>query len=371
MMTLKIICGAFVVIGGLMFGPVAVANQAATISNIKRVEGEAVIEVTGSGFGKGPKVIFFDDFQSADDGERLGDADIRIGTFNAARPAVYTTYDGISGEKGLLIRGRYEDGSNKLLQTEVIFDPTDEALFHYAVHVPVGNTWPYVTNGDTKDFGVTSSWKFIWLMMGPKGANQNGEFDICLPTHVGKGLMSLAGNDGGFSADRFINWWDWHGVNHITVAIEKSKKSQDNNVGSIYWRTINQAFKRREAIYSDRALQKAGVNIKFDRVKIPGWVRQDPADGFNAIYDNIYVAVGENSKARIEITDHEDPAQATFVILIPPIQWGEDKVSFRVPAVIADAREDFFVRIYNAAGLPSTSSVRICLNCPLPPVLSN
>lgn len=371
-MALKMIGRSCVAFGGLALSLIAVAaDQAATISNIELVEGEAVIEVTGSGFGKGPKVVFFDDFQAADDGARLGEADIRIGTFNATRPAIYTTYDGISGEKGLLIRERNADGTSNLLQTEVVFDPTGEALFHYAVHVPSGNTWPYVTNGNTASFGDTSSWKFIWLMSGSKGSSESGIFDTCLPTHVGQGLMSLAGNDGGFSADKFINWWDWHGVNHITVAIEKSKVATENNVGSIYWRTINQAFKRREKTYSEVALQKAGVDVNFDRVKIPGWVRQDPNDGFNAIYDNIYVAVGENSKARIEVTDRKDPAEATFVIVIPPISWADDKVAFRVPAVIAGAREEFFVRIYNAAGTPSTSPARICLNCPLPPVLSN
>ncbi|MBP7546711.1 MAG: hypothetical protein KA754_02030 [Corallincola sp.] len=340
----------------------------ASIADIQLVEGEAVVELNGSKFGAGPKVAFFDDFEAGDEGAALGSAPIRVGAMSVNRPPVYVAYGTDRADTGILIRDRSLATNLQMLQAAVEFPQTNEAFIHYTVHVPPGNGWPFVTSGSLTDFGTASSWKFVWLMMGNDGNNSTTIFDMCIPTHTGYGKLQIAGNAGGVWGPEFSTWWDWTGLNQVSFWISKSKTSAQANVGNAYWRTINKAKGLVERNFNETALQKS-AEIVFDRVKIPGWFRVSNDDMFNAVYDNIYVASGPNARARIEITDKSTPEASSFVMVIPPLSWNDNRISFRVPAVVAKAREEFFVRIYTADGGKSDKAMRICLNCPRPPVI--
>lgn len=353
---------------GITLAGVPALAATASIAEIQLVEGEAVVELNGSGFGAGPKVAFFDDFEAGDEGDKLGTMPIRVGTLSVNRPPVYMAYGVDREDTGILIRDTSLALSGQLLQATVEFPQTSEAFVHYSVHVPPGHSWPYVTTGNLEEFGSASNWKFSWLMLGDKGSNSTDIFNICIPTHTGYGKMQIAGNAGGVYGPEFATWWDWTGVNQISFWIGKSKTSSLPNVGSAYWRSINKAKGLVDKTYTETALQKT-AEITFDRIKIPGWFRGSADDQFNAVYDNIYVASGPNSRARIEITDKSTPETSSFVMVIPPLSWTDGRISFRVPAVVAKAREEFFVRVYTAAGEKSDKAMRICLNCPRPPVL--
>lgn len=347
----------------------SVGATTASIADIQLVEGEAVIELIGSGFGAGPKVAFFDDFEAGDEGDKLGTVPIRVGTLSVNRPPVYVPYGVDREDTGILIRDRSLAINLQMLQAAVTFPRTSEAFIHYTVHVPPGNTWPTITNGDTQVFGSISSWKFVWLMDGADGHSVAEAFDLCMPTHPGSGIASVAGNSGrAFYAPKFAEWWDWHGLNQISFWISATNAKSPSNEGAAYWRTITKTAGLKEVTVSAAPMQTSAP-VLFDRVNVPGWFRANNDDGFNAIYDNVYVASGPNARARIEITDKATPEASSFVMVVPPLNWTDSLLSFRVPAVVAKAREEFFVHVYTADGEKSDKAMRICLNCPRPPVI--
>lgn len=341
----------------------------AAIAEIQLVDGEAVVELTGSAFGKGPSVAFFDDFEAGEEGAALGSAPIRVGSMTVNRPPVYVSYGSDRSDTGILIRDRSLATNLQMLQAAITFPRTDEAFIHFTVHIPPGNTWPTITDGNTATFGSISSWKFVWFMDGPHGHSSKDIFDLCVPTHPGSGIASVSGNAGrGYYAPKFGEWWDWHGLNQISFWVARDKTATTPNIGSSYWRTITKTGGLKEISHKSIPMQTA-AEIIFDRVNVPGWFRANDSDGFNAVYDNVYVASGPNALARIEITDGNTPETSSFVMVVPPLSWSDAKISFRVPAVVAKAREEFFVRVYTADGGRSDKSMRICLNCPRPPIM--
>lgn len=353
----------------LWFGVVAGVSAAPSVTSIELIEGEATVAVSGSGFGPGPKVAFFDDFESGENGDKLGAVPVRVGKLQVNRPPVYVGYSHQWPDTGFLIRDPSLALNFQQLMATVVFPEASEVFFHYAIHVPEGNNWPTVPAGQDGVWGTVSSWKMAWLMRGSNGFSSQTIFDLCVPQHPGHGIAQISGNAGlGPYPPRFSAWWDWHGLNNVSFWMQRSAPTSSNRANA-YFRTTSKAFKTAVTQWADSAYQKDGVDIVFDRVNFPGWFRPDNADSFNAVYDNIYVAYGENSRARIEVSNARKLEDATFVMVIAPQEWVDGTIRFRVPNIVARTNEEFFVRIYKNDGSILGEGLRICLNCPRPPVL--
>lgn len=90
-----------------------------------------------------------------------------------------------------------------------------------------------------------------------------------------------------------------------------------------------------------------GVTDGFDRVKFPGWF-SDKGRPFDAYYDDIYVAVGDNAFARVELSDAESHASSVKNVVMPVISWSGNNIEVKIHEEHFQDSGEVFLRVYDA-----------------------
>ncbi len=70
--------------------------------------------------------------------------------------------------------------------------------------------------------------------------------------------------------------------------------------------------------------EPGGVPPYWDRINIPGWYRQ--SDNFRRVMDDMYVAIGPNAQARIELGNASTYSECTEFALLTPISWTNNEI---------------------------------------------
>jgi len=312
------------------------AHAAPSISGVSGTVGNGLtITVSGTDFGdSGPNVILFDDFSRGTDGQTI------------TLPAPVGNWSGVSGnapiyeaEDGGNIAGRLVDGDVSR-QLQINFDPVQEIFLSYRIRIPEGYHFPNTSQPGT--FAPDSAWKMAWIMDGSSG--YRGDDDICLPTWGNGTYFSLIGNDGGIKKDGVANplqvgrpgtenhWFSFSDWNRFSVHMKAGNPDPILDKGLIFAQGLSEEFGQKTIIANDRTLFDGDDNVndnaisQWTRLNFSGWHR---SGGVNAVYDHmtrglyddIYLATGSNSQARIEIGDASVYSDSTKLTIITPDNW--------------------------------------------------
>lgn len=317
---------------GLIFlvAPVAWA-QNPTIDGVNGTVADGQqVTITGNNYGAdGPTIALFDDFKRGVDG-----ADITLGATigNWVVRNHLPTY-GIDSQNN--IAGRFiGDGGGRLIAE---FSDVQEIFVSYRVIIPPGKHFP--NSGAPNTIPPGSQWKLVWLMDGDRGAAGND--DLVLPTWGNGTYFSIAGNDNAFqlptgrgSGDtRWFSFLDW---NRYSVYLQGGAVP-DVDPGTVWAQGMSREFGQKIFTSTDKRLfdgDDTPDGYKFEddaisrwnRLNVPGWHRGGD-DEAAAMYDDIYIAIGENAQARIEIGNNNTYAGSTILAIATPSTWSENSIT--------------------------------------------
>lgn len=302
--------------------------------------------IKGFNFGSGPEIVLFDDFNNSSIGDNVSLASPLIGQWSSS-----TDYLGIpkivsnNGSNAMQIHDTKYTDLNKIAQLEAILPSRGNDIFmSYSVTVPSGKFF----SGSSADhsFPDHSSWKFTWITDGVGAIASTTRFNLCSPTHVGKGNFMIHGNSGGLGYFNFAEHWSWHTKNYFSFGQLPSNQNPTTENGRFIWQHTGKQGSTNSKDKS-QPIMPSGVTDGFDRVKFPGWFNTK-SNPFDAYYDDIYIAVGDNAFARVELSDAEDISNSIKNVIMPITKWDNDLIEIRIHEEHVKDSKEVFLRIYNA-----------------------
>jgi hypothetical protein len=319
------------------------------------------LEIIGTGFSGAPTVVLFDNFENGELGQYVQPSDAIIGSWKEipdTSPKPNYTQES-TDNIGFLARDLRNSGGGQRPLLQFIFDQSYQTAFiSYSVKVPEGS---YFSGAATdKTFPDSSSWKFIWLMSNEGLRSADGLFDLAIPTHGGRGTFLIGGNDGNISyLWNASNWWSWHDFNNMSFHISLSESAP------VEWSFAVINPKRLYQVSGNTSPDKfSGTDYQFNRLDIPRWWGNGDTANFQAIYDNVYVAVGINSRSRIVVTDDESFEASSKSVTLPPASWTENKITMDASLIPGWGR--VYIHIFDSEGNRTQLGEALCPSCPMP-----
>lgn len=352
---------------GLIFCNLSIAaSPTFDIALTPDINGYYTVQMTGLDFGEGPTIALFDDFNNQVVGQPVDLEKALIGKWSksssySAQPKV-VEYD---GGKAFQIHDFTKTGTAKIAQIEVIFPEKQSNIFiSYSVVVPKGRFFA----GSSKDltFPDVSSWKFTWITDTPDGIGSTTMFNICAPTHAGKGSFLLAGNSVNHGWISVADAWRWHDKNYMSFGLLTNDLDPISGSGNVVFQLTGKKDASLITNKTSSPIFPASNTKSFDRVKFPGWFGNGDTSNFDAYYDDIYVAIGKNALARIELSDADDIERSTINMTMPVVSWTKDKIIFQIHEQNMNKLKAHYIRLYDRKNKSVTFRLP-CDECPLPP----
>jgi hypothetical protein len=356
-----------------MGSPAPTRAQTPSVDTVEgRIEAGTSLVVRGARFGDmGPTIDLYDDFERARPGEPVPLEDPTIGAWSGENHIPLVHALGRSGERSFLAF----DGRRARILKLVLGAPRETLLLSYWVRLAPGSPFPGSKWPDGREpgrFSWDSSWKFSWVMNGPRGyLHDDGAFDVCLPTHVGRGSFTVSGNSAPPWEGHWIDndWWNWEGWTRMTFAIAPaSERSEAPHLTSQFVSERGHWIREHATRFGD---ELPPGKHRFDRVNVPGWIRSGGGEDVRPLYDDIYIASGPGALARVEVANAARYEDATRVELLIPTNWTNDRLHVRVPKALPPFAEDeeLYLFVTDAGGRRSREGILLagCTACPPPP----
>ena len=333
------------------------------ISTVSTAGGQ-FIEISGSGFTEGPNVILFDDFETGKLGNYVLPESARIGSWNAVPETSAKPYyvQESPNNLGFLARDlSMPQGSQRPILKLAFGDSYQEVFLSYSVKVPEDRFF----SGAAEDRACpdSSSWKFVWLMSSEGLRSNDGLLDLAIPSHVGGGSFLIGGNDGNVtwiaSGD---SWWSWHNFNNMAFHIKIDELNPTATPVNWSFETVST---KHVGIASGKADSAAfsSTDYQFDKLHVPGWWGNGDTTNFQAIYDNVYVAVGKNAQSRIIATDNESFTESTMSMTLPPQSWSDSRILIDFDLI--PSWDQVFLHAVDTNGNRTTTGKALCPKCPV------
>lgn len=305
------------------------------------------ITIDGSGFGEGPNVVVYDNFNGGSAGDTLNLSSPEIGAWFSS-----SDYSGdlpkiVANElgKAIEVHNKGAGGTNKIAQIESRFDASSSIFISYSVQVPQGSTFSGATEED--EFSTISSWKYAWITDGSGALAADGNFDLCVPTHTGNGNFSIAGNEGSLGYVGNGDFWTHSGKNFMSFGLFADPVDPVNREGYAFY--LHSGVEGAVKVWdrSGSSVMFPAVTSSFDRVKFPGWFGNGDYSNFNAYYDDLYVAIGPRAMKRVVLSDALELIDSVVNVVVPIISWSDTAISIKVPAEYYNSRDEVYLRIYD------------------------
>ncbi|MEE8057506.1 MAG: hypothetical protein V3T17_06690 [Pseudomonadales bacterium] len=181
----------------------------------------------------------------------------------------------------------------------------------------------------------------------------------------------IGGNDGNLG---YVDpsGWSWHTKNHFSFGYMPDANDPTGSNGFLLYQHSGKASSYRKMVISNKPIMFSGVTTAFDRIKFPGWFGNGDSSNFDAYYDDIYVAIGPNALARVELSDATDLKSSVLNVTLPVTTWSDTQIEVRVPAEYLDSVSSLFLRVYDSANnnISASLSSAPVANPPMPPVLT-
>jgi hypothetical protein len=294
-------------IGTPLLAAPAISGVNGTVSN-----GQS-ITISGSGFGSGPNVVVFDDFEKGTNGSNImtGSGSAAVGKWDAlvgTKVPKYSNTNKVSGNLSFKA-----DMSGDWLEYVLVNLPasTTKVFVSYWTLIPSGTAAP----GDGNSAGT--NWKLAWLQ-----GNSSTDHDWVAFNYLGSLGSALDSNDqnakGGygpwispsFSKGTWYRFWSYiDGTSSGSVAAwdlnSSGVKTLVNQSHSFTW-----------------------SSAYFQNCRINGYGRQ--TSNCYPTFDDVYVATGDNALARIEIGNSSTYTSCTKLTICTPSSWTSSSISTKV-----------------------------------------
>lgn len=345
---------------------IAVTIDTISVSDETDAAGYYTVTLEGKDFGSGAKIVIYDDFNSQNTGSSVVLDKALIGTWSpsSSYSALPTIVD-YKGDKAIQVHNTAGIGTAKIAQIETIFSETaNSAFISYSVVVPQGKYFAGATSDAT--FPDASTWKFTWISDGAEGIASQTQFNMCIPTHTGDGSFMLAGNSTSYGWASIQDSWSWHEKNYFAFGMKANQTTPKTLPGYIYFQLTGKKGNSFTHTKTDIPLFQENNTTSFDRVKFPGWFGNGDLSNFDAYYDDIYVAIGENAFARIELSNDPSVNKSTFNVTLPFITWSNTKITTKLFKNYLGKPGGLYIRAYNANN--ESKFIKLpCPKCPKPP----
>jgi len=368
-----------------------------------------VLVIKGTGFGSGPAIKAFDDFEAPAVG--LQGTNIPLNSAKAGKWLQFKTtetplYDNRSHS------GKY---SARIFVPKVTGQPrervflvelgagTKEVYMSYWVQIPPGTPPPSKNTLETSEtFPDSSAWKFSWLFDGVStGSDAN---NICFPTWVGHGAsefstmgLYLSGNNKNITsravkdprenAPLFANWegywWDWQKFMRLSVWIKadpNEPNSWSNSFAEIQILTQKPGVK---ALWTEKKVNyQFFIKDNFDslgnplptppaeftHLLIPGWLAPESSNNTQPLYDDVYIAAGDNAVARVEIGDDQDYYKSKMLAVQIPTSWTDSEIAIDLRNGGHKVVDGKYLFVFDSQGLVNPVGYQIKIKPGAPPI---
>lgn len=338
------------------------------------------LTIEGANFGAGPHIVVFDDFDNRLPGSTLTDGPPTIGHWYTGSTPI-TNSGGVDGNQSALVLD--SDNTGRTPMVAGIADPSQPRglkLFQevfFQVDIKDLGYFPG-RDGTADTFSTESSAKDVWMMLGPRGDNtsysKTDGHDLIIPTWTGGGF-SVGGNETRMSPSYWqkgLNGdWAFQDWNQITFHARLDPANPYGDViAGIFGYTNNSGtvFNPRAGNFMSDQTADGIQEAAWDRLKIGGWYRAG-GDNRKRIMDNVYVAVGDNAAARVEIANSKDYFAATRRYILPHQVWSSGRIVTRAIALKGVDLPGFYVFVTDGEGRRTTQGVPVCPQCPSAPRL--
>lgn len=274
------------------------------------------IIITGYGFGSGPNVLLFDDFEKGANGNNIsiGPGSAQVGQ-----------WDGASGSGGA---PRYSN-ANKISGSLAFNANAASGTQPAYTYIPGGtrkvfvSSWSLIPEGDNfPGEGGLVNWKRIWVT----GTNTNDDdqtFPSFVPGSNVYGTRALVtGNNTQYNRDIALNLLKGRWM-RIWFYIDGGTNNNDG-VCQIYEMTT-QGVQTRTNDIGINALYSGGI---YERVIINGYTRI--TNNCHPFFDDVYIAYGDNARARVEIGNNPVYTNCTNLTMATPETWTNNRISAKV-----------------------------------------
>jgi|GEM_PF-1818403 len=273
-------------------------------------------------WGSGPDVHVFDTLER--EGAGAGDQpslQATRGEWANHRGSPELVADGHSGEYSMRAQRR-----NDVHGFAAEFPATTEVFLSYCVKIPEGRAMP--GGEEPGEFPMDESvWKMSWLMHDDTGAGE--DVDVTIPTWTP--VLAIGGNnvDTAHWAGSQPDWWRWGQWMRLSFWFECGP-DPESDPGRLVWQVVTEGEETRTIVDKGFTFMDEGTPpYSWKRLVIPGWsnTKSTPAENVEVLYDDVYLATGEDANARLELGDDATYGDCTRLGLSEIRSWSSNRVS--------------------------------------------
>lgn len=313
------------------------------------------VTVSGSSFGSGPSILFFDDFSDETAGQEV-DGDGITGTYDTTCRGYGYSDTLLSNDIGLRVRGMASDNyqcNNRVL----LGSDYTEVFVSSMVYIPDGYVFPRDGMETEETMPDISALKHFWVYDSEDGyAGITEGADLYGPNWTGSGWYAVASNDAGISTfDTRDAGWEWDVPFRWTYWFKSNGLSSSGTDGM--FQSVRSTGITQYDYANYKAMHVSGhPKYSWDRISFPGYIRNltsYDAD-HNYVIDDVYIAAGSNAAARVELGDNSVYANCTKLAIQTHTSWSSTSISTTLRYGPFDSGDTVYVFVIDSNNDPSS-----------------
>lgn len=301
-------------------------------------------------FGTGPTQVWYESYSN---GSLGSDVDLANTIFDDTVMGHSVRATRVSDSRsGSFAASHFKETSANNWNTtslERTFAGTTEVFVSHAAKIPAGANFPGNDGGNSgtnADYSTDSSWKVSWLTGGATaGAN-----DICIPTYVGSGIWHVGGNDISpslYNSGVNPTWWKW-GKWHRFTCYMKGGSTPQTDAGVFYFQVANTEEAITEISDTPVIFANGTAPYQWTEFRVSGYARpRTTQGGVEILSDDVYISVGTNAAARVELGDNAVYTSCTDLHIqnVAPADWATGQIDFDIDYGPFSPSQDLWLHI--------------------------
>lgn len=306
------------------------------------------VTINGSGFGtSGPNIVLFDNFEGGTNGQTIktGTGSATIGQWtNGQGTRYYTNSTKVSGHLAFQADHTYgwSHGVNASLPTPVT--QGQEIFATWWLYIPAGDRLPGESGCAACPNGGEDgiNWKQVWIMQ------DTSKDDLVVPTMLGTTNWNINGNNSpyshwlstSFTKGRWTRYMVWMKVGY----------ANDGNVH--FWDLTDSGPVQKINDNNVSVLNNGGSFLWY---KLNPFGRQ--CCNCHPTFDDVYVATGTNTRARIEIGNQPTYNASTKLAISTVTSWSNTNITFTFRQGSFTNGEQAYLFVFDGNGQGSTTGL--------------
>ncbi len=324
----------------------------------------APITIYGSGFGaNGPNIVLFDNFESGTQGSNIktgaGSATIGkwdfVGGGTGKSIPVYDSSFSVSGTKAMKSDYTKDYGSS----AQVFNLNSNDIFLSYWVYLPTTSTFPCTNTG------TLCNWKISWLY-GTDTTQDDQVIPVGLPSDNPSAPFSswaISCND---CYSSHTNWFSWNMYKGRWYRIWAWIRATGDSTGrkEVWVMGKDDDLKVTQKVnWTGRIFDTMGTN--FLKFSMSAYARQCVGCTESAPrYDDVYLATGTNSRARIEIGNASTYNACTNLAIATVTSWSNTQITATLRQGALGTLKNAYVYVFDSNGNVNLNGYPLCPDCP-------